>query len=160
MKKVIILILPLVLLFSCKKAGEYALNENVSKEFLKQMNALDDFEAKYFADSSALAKAPSSETSIESQDALKLSESSLKAVDNLRGKSISPEAMPFYIAAIKYIEDINAQGKIANDFFTETDPMMRRGYYESIQENFKKLRNKPDSILEIQKVYFDKVGLE
>lgn len=160
MKKAMIFMIPILLLVSCKKNKELALNEKVANEFLKEMNALDEFEAKYFSDSSALAKTPSAENSIEVKDAIKLSENAVAGLNNIGETSVSPEAMPFYLATLKYIDAVNAQGKDAQDFFTESDSRLKEGYYERVQENFKKLRNKPDSILAIQKVYLDKVGIK
>lgn len=155
-----ILIIPILVLVGCKKNKELALNEKVAKEFLEEMNAIDEFETKYFSDSSALAKAPSAENSIEVKDAAKLTEDAVEGLKNISGTSVSPEAMPFYMGALEYIDAVNAQGQAAKDFFTESDPRMREGYYELVKENFKKLKNKPDSILAIQKVYLDKVGIK
>ena len=160
MKKALILMIPILLLVSCKKSNEMELNEKVANEFLKEMNALDDFEAKYFSDSSAVAKPPSAETSIEVKDATKLTEDAVAGLKNISGTSVSPEAMSFYKGALEYIDAVNAQGQATKDFFTESNPKMREGYYERVQENFKKLRSKPDSILAIQKVYLDKVGIK
>lgn len=160
MKKAMIFMIPILLLVGCKKNKELALNEKVAKEFLEEMNALDEFEAKYFSDSSALAKAPSAENSIEVKDATKLTENAVAGLKNIGGTSVSPEAMPFYMGALEYIDAVNAQGQAAKDFFTESDPRMREGYYELVKENFKKLRSKPDSILAIQKIYLDKVGIK
>lgn len=155
-----IFLIPILLLVGCKKNKELALNEKVANEFLKEMNALDEFEAKYFSDSSALSKAPSAENSIEVKDATKLTENAVAGLKNMGGTSVSPEAMPFYMGALQYIDAVNAQGQAAKDFFTESDPRMREGYYELVKENFKKLRSKPDSILAIQKIYIDKVGIK
>ena len=160
MKKALIFVIPLLLSVSCKKSNELALNEKVAKEFLEEMNALDEFEAKYFSDSSALSKSPSAENSVEVKDAVKLSEDALAGIKNIAGTSVSPEAMPFYMGALEYIDAVNAQGKNAKDFFTEQDPRLREGYYEGLKKNFKKLKNKPDSILAIQKVYLNKVGIK
>ncbi|KFC17881.1 hypothetical protein [Epilithonimonas lactis] len=160
MKKAMIFLIPILLLVGCKKGDEFALNEKVANEFLEEMNALDEFEAKYFSDSSALAKAPSAETAVEVKDAIKLSEDASAGLKNIAGTSVSPEAMPFYKGALEYIDAVNAQGQAAKDFFTESDPRMREGYYELVKENFKKLRSKPDSILAIQKIYLDEVGIK
>ncbi|MBV6878515.1 hypothetical protein NG800_016480 [Epilithonimonas ginsengisoli] len=160
MKKALILMIPILLLVGCKKNKELALNEKVAKEFLEEMNALDDFETKYFSDSNPLAKAPFAENSIEVKDAAKLTEDAVAGLKNISGTSVSPEAMPFYMGTLEYIDAVNAQGQAAKDFFTESDPRMRAGYYELVKENFQKLRNKPDSILAIQKVYLDKVGIK
>lgn len=160
MKKAMIFMIPILILVGCKKNKELALNEKVANEFLKEMNALDEFEAKYFSDSSALSKAPSAENSIEVKDATKLTENAVAGLKNIGGTSVSPEAMPFYMGALQYIDAVNAQGQAAKDFFTESDPRMREGYYELVKENFKKLRSKPDSILAIQKIYLDKVGIK
>ena len=160
MKKTTISIILILLLVGCKKNKELALNEKVAHEFLKEMNALDSLELKYFSDSTALSKAPSSQNSVEMEDAAKLSENSSISVKNISGISVSPEAMPFYTAVLEYLQSTRAQGNLAKDFFQETDPRMKEGYYESVQENFKKLRNKPDSILAIQKVYLNKVGIK
>lgn len=160
MKKAMIFMIPILLLTGCNKNKELALNEKVANEFLKEMNALDEFEAKYFSDSSALAKSPSAETAAEVKDAIKLSEDASAGLKNIGGTSVSPEAMPFYKGALEYIDAVNAQGKAAKDFFTESDPQMREGSYELVKENFKKLKSKPDSILAIQKVYLDKVGIK
>ena len=160
MKKAAIFLIPILLLVGCKKGDEFALNEKVANEFLEEMNALDEFEAKYFSDSSALAKAPSAETAIEVKAATKLSEDASAGLKNIAGTSVSPEAMPFYKGVLEYIDAVNAQGQAAKDFFTESDPRMREGYYELVKENFKKLRSKPDSILAIQRVYLDKVGIK
>lgn len=94
-----IFLIPILLLVGCKKNKELALNEKVANEFLKEMNALDEFEAKYFSDSSALAKAPSAENSIEVKDATKLTENAVAGLKNIGGTSVSPEAMPFYMGA-------------------------------------------------------------
>lgn len=160
MKKIIIFTLTIFLISSCKKNEELILNEKVANEFLKEMNALDEFEAKYFADSTALKKSPSNDNSTEVKDAIKLSEDANKGLKSIMGYSVSPEAMSFYIGASKYIDVVHAQGNDAKDFFTEADPGMRKGYYNRVKENFKKLRNKPDSILSIQKIYLEKVGLK
>lgn len=159
MKKAIILVFPLLILLGCKKGSEYALNEKVSKEFLVQMNALDEFDTKYFSDSSALAKSPSIENSVEIKDALQLSENASEAMKHVHGDSVSPEAIPFYLAATEFIDDVRAHGELAHDFFKETDPKLRQGYFEGVLRHSKKLKTKPDSVLAIQKLYFEKVGL-
>lgn len=160
MQKTIIFLLPLLMFFSCKKGSEYAQNEKVSKEFLTQMNALDDFEAKYFSDSSALAKSPSLENSAEVKDALQLSKNASESLKHFHGDAVSPEAIPFYQAATEYIDAVRAHGELADDFFRETDPKLRQGYFEGVKKHFEKLRSKPDSVLAIQKIYFEKVGLK
>lgn len=152
--------LPLLFLMSCQKSEEFALNEKVANEFLKEMNDMDSLELKYFSDSSAVSKTVFAENSAGAKDAVKLSENSLAGIENITGVKVSPDAMSFYKAVLDYLGATKAQGDLAQDFFTESDPQMRQSYFESIQENFKKLRNKPDSILAIQKVYLDKVGIK
>ena len=145
---------------SCKKGNEFMLNEKVSKEFLNEMNALDSLELKYFSDSSYVLKNKSDDESLEIKDSKRLSEISSLGMKNISGISVSEEAMPFYTAVLKYLDEAKSQGDLSQKFFKESDPQMRRGYFEKIQEKFKKLRNKPDSILTIQKDYFNKVSIK
>ena len=160
MKKTFVLLSSIIALASCTKSKEFALNEKVSKEFLKEMNSLDSLEIKYFSDSSFIKKTPSAENSIEVKDAVKLSENSKAGITNISGIKVSQEAMSFYTAVLDYLGDTKAQGDLARDFFQESDPQMREGYYEKLRQDFKKLKNKPDSILTIQKTYLDKVGIK
>ncbi len=160
MKKTFPFLLTVLLLMSCKKNKEFAFNENISGEFLQEMNALDSLQINYFSDSSALSKPPSAENSTEMKDALKLSENSSAGFKNITAIPVSAEAMPFYTAVTEYLGYTKAQGNLARDFFQETDPLMRKAYFEKIQLDFKKLSSKPDSILAIQKIYLNKVGLK
>lgn len=62
MKRTILLAFALLSLIGCKKGKEFAVNEKIANEFLKEMNSLDEFHNKFLKDTAVINRPASTDS--------------------------------------------------------------------------------------------------
>lgn len=149
-----------ILFINCKNGNEFIANETISKEFLQEMNSLDSLHQAIVSSPKIIYQDPSTENSEEVKAAERLATNSEKGIREIAQIQISSEAMPFYNGVLDYLHDTKFYGNNAKKIFQEKDTLRRKYFYDQLGKQYEKLTTKPDSLLAIQKIYHNQVGLD
>lgn len=147
------------LLFASCADKEYGYNEKASSIFLQEMENLDENHSA-FVDTTVIYHFD--EYSLHRYQSM--ADVTIKNAndDLLLLKELSPseDAKPFHNGVVHYITGIADYGKLGKQIAESKDVNEQKVLLAKLENAYKNLSTKPDSILEIQRVYFEKVGMK
>ncbi|KRT14160.1 hypothetical protein ASU31_20680 [Pedobacter ginsenosidimutans] len=155
-----LLFLSLVLLFSCSSSNnDYAYNEKVTSIFLREMKQIDETDS-VFKDTSKVYAKGFPDSILLSTKAENLINNSKVDLVNIADLKPGKEAVKFNEGVIAYLTAINDYGKTAQEMLQVKTTDEKKKLHDHLMLKYEKLNTYPDSLLEIQKVYLNEVGLQ
>lgn len=148
----------LIFVVSCQKGKEYALNEAMAEEFYKTKQQYEDTYKAFIADVENGGKG--SATVLPKIEAMEKTVN--EGITNVIKVQVpTPESTEM----IEEFENYLAFGKGAfgyhlKSYYTEEKPEMKEDAVNVVKEEYQKIGAQEDKLLEVQREYFKKVGLE
>ena len=146
-------------LLACGANNEYAYNEKTSSIFLRQMEQIDETHKSLLEDSSKIYKPEGTDTVFLNNKAKNTIANSQRAIEDLKLLKPSEEAAEFNNGVLQYFTAINQYGLNVRKMLDAKTVEEKKTLFFQLENRYKALNRMPDSLMEIQKTYFKKVGL-
>lgn len=145
---------------ACSGNMEYANNEKTTSLFLAQMEQIDDTHKSLTEDTSKIFNSKDMVDSVMLNNKAKNTiANSQAAIDDLKLLKPSEEAVGYMNGVLKYFTAINQYGLNVRKMLDAKTVEEKKTLFLQLDNRYKALNKMPDSLLEVQKVYFEKVGL-